>query len=118
MDKTKELFKRKLKGEPIGQDSFGRDVLEGDILLFAATVSQSAEMRVIKVIETVADKGAWAKPGAVKFRIRRARRGWGEDVHWTLQKRASFITKLENTYLLDNPPQELIDIFEEEEEAK
>ena len=110
-DKTE--FTRKLKGEPIGYDSWGRAIIEGDILLFAATVGQAAEMRVIKVTETLADKSG-RNVGSVKFRIKRAERGWGENATWTLQERTSIITKLENTYLLDNPPQKLIDLFDEE----
>ena len=114
-DRAKTEFTRKLKGDPIGYDSWGRAVIEGDILLFAATVGRAAEMRVIKVTETLPDKGHWAKEGAVKFRIRRAERSWHDDT-WTLQERTSIITKLENTYLLDNPPQKLIDLFEEVED--
>lgn len=114
IDRKKEMFTRKLKGEPIGQDSFGRDVLEGDILLFAAKVGTDSEMRVIKVIETVPDKGYGAKPGAVKFRIRRAERcRWGKGKGaWTLQDTKSFITRIEDTYLLEDPPQMILDLFE------
>ena len=108
-DKKKIVFERKLKGDPIGCDSFGRAVLEGDIMLFAATVGQSAEMRVIKVVETMTDHNE-----QVKFRIRRAERSWHSD-KWTLQERKSIIQNLHNTYLLEDPPQELIDLFEEEE---
>ena len=115
-DKKKVVFERKLKGDPIGYDSFGRAVVEGDIMLFAATVGQSAQMRVIKVVETLPyEKGsAMEAGGAVKFRIRRAERCWNSDT-WTLQERKSIIQNLHNTYLLEDPPQELIDLFEEEE---
>ena len=110
-DRKKEMFTRKLKGDPIGVDSMGKPVIEGDILLFAATVGQSAELRIIKVIETVADKGRWAQPNAVKFRIRRATH-CRHNNSWTLQDTKSFITRLESTYLLADPPQEILDLFE------
>ena len=112
MDRTKILFTRKLKGDPVGEDAFGRPVVEGDILLYAATYSQAADLRVIKVVEAVADNGQWAKPGAVKLKIRRVSREW-RSKGWELQETTSYITKLDNTYLLDEPPQFVLDLFEE-----
>lgn len=110
-DRTKDLFTRKLKGDPIGHDCFGRPVLEGDILLFAAKVGTDSEMRVIKVIETIPDNSRWAQPGSVKFRIRRAERDWNSD-RWSLQSRKSIITRIDETYLLEDPPQMILDLFE------
>jgi hypothetical protein len=113
MDRTKTLFTRKLKGEPVGEDAFGRPVVEGDILVFSTNYSQSADLRLIKIVETVEDTGRWAKPGAVKLKIRRVSREWAGGRGWNMQDTVSYITKLDNTFLLEDPPQFVLDLFEE-----
>lgn len=116
-NKAKEIFTRKLKGDPIGHDCFGRPVLEGDILLFAAKVGTDSEMRVIKVVDTLKDESYWAQPGAVKFRIRRAEY-CRHSKTWTLQPTKSIITRLDATFLLEEPPQYIADLFEEDNDGK
>jgi hypothetical protein len=111
--RDKEIFTRKLKGNPIGHDAFGRPILEGDLLLFAAKQGTDSELRVIKVVETMKDESYWAKDNAVKFRIRRAERvryGANKGV-WELQDTKSIITRLDETFLLDDPPQFILDLF-------
>jgi hypothetical protein len=112
MDRTKTLFTRKLKGDPVGEDAFGRPVVEGDILVFSTNYGRSADLRLIKIVETVEDNGQWAKPGAVKLKIRRVSREWRSN-GWELQETVSYITKLDNTFLLEEPPQFVLDLFEE-----
>jgi len=114
-ERKKEEFTRKLKGDPIGYDAFGKPILEGDILLFAASQYRTAELRVIQVVETLVDEGYGANDQKIKFRIKRATRtGWGQKAgNWTLQKTTSIIKRLENVFLLENPPQHILDLFEE-----
>lgn len=116
--RRKEEFHRKLKGAPIGHDAFGRPILEGDLLLFAAKRGTDSEMRVIKVVETLRDDGYGANKDKVKFRIKRAERGWCSPRKWELQERTSMIQRIDETFLLEDPPQFIIDLFEEDTDGE
>ncbi len=109
----KEIFHRKLKGDPVGHDAFGRPVMEGDFLVFAAGVDRSAQLRIIRIVETLEDKGYNRNKQGIKLRIERIQRGsFGSFGEWRVQPKTSTIQKLENTYLLDPVPQFILDIYE------
>jgi len=117
VERKKEIFHRKLKGDPVGEDAFGRPVVEGDILVFSTNYGRSADLRIIKIVETVKDDGYGANKLKVKLKIKRISREWcGKDKGWNLQDRTSFIQKLDNAYLLEDPPQFILDYFEEAED--
>jgi len=112
-ERKKTEFEAKLKGDPIAYDAFGKAIFKGDIVFFAATVGRAAELRVIKILETIETTNSWNDEPTVKLRVRRAERGWGKDGEWSVASTKSIVQKLENMALIGEPPQRLIDLFEE-----
>jgi hypothetical protein len=112
--KAKIVFERKLRDDPIAYDVLNNPLIEGDIIIYAAQDGHRAELRVAKIIQAVENKSRWQKE-QVKVKIKRCNKGgWsGASRTWELQERTSFFTRLDNSYLLENPPQEILDLFDE-----
>lgn len=114
-DRKKVLFERKLKDDPIAYDVLNRPLVEGDFILYACQNGHRSELRVAKIIEAVPNNSNWADDN-VKVKIRRCekRGGWREASRvWELQERTSFFQRLDNSYWLEEPPQEILDLFDE-----
>lgn len=113
-EKSKErlLFERKLRDDPIAYDVLNNPLVEGDIIIYAAQCGHSSELRVAKIIEAKENTNEFQKDRA-KVKIRRCEKsGWrGASRTWKLQERPSYFTRLDNSYLLENPPQEILDLF-------
>jgi len=113
--KKRILFERKLRDDPIAYDVLNNPLVEGDIILYAAQDGHSSELRVGKILSAVENKNTYQKE-LVKVKLRRCeKQGWrGASREWKLQERASYFTRLDNSFLLENPPQEILDLFKEE----
>ena len=115
-DKKRILFERKLKDEPIAYDVLNKPIVEGDFILYACQNGHRAELRVAKIIESVENKNKYSTERA-KVKIRRCekRGGWTRASRdWELMAKPSYFTRLDNSYLLENPPQEILDLFDED----
>jgi hypothetical protein len=100
----KDRFMAKLRGDPIGQDALGRDVFIGDLVTYAVTSYQSALLRFGRVISLKGDKNPVLNVRLVSW-------DWRTNV-WAVGNvgRASTVR---NILRLDDPPQQLLDLFEE-----
>ena len=116
--KKRILFERKLRDDPIAYDVLNNPLIEGDIIIYAAQDGHSAELRVAKILEAKENTNKFSKERA-KVKIRRCEKmGWkGASREWTLMAKPSFFTRLDNSYLLENPPQEILDLFDETEQT-
>ena len=115
VEKTKKrlLFERKLRDDPIAYDVLNNPLIEGDIIIYAASDGHKAQLRVAKILEAVENKNKYVGDN-VKVKIRRCEPGYRKSTReWELQERPSFFQRLDNSYLLENPPQEILDLFEE-----
>lgn len=117
-DRKKELFERKLKDDPIAYDVLNRPLVAGDFILYAAQNGHSAQLRVAKILEAMPNNSTWATDD-VKVRIQRCEKGgyYNDKASrtWRLQPRPSIFQRLDNSYWLEEPPQEILDLFEDEE---
>lgn len=114
-EKDKFLFEQKLKDGPIAYDVLNKPIAKGDFILYACQNGHRAELRVAKIIESMENKDKFSKERA-KVKIRRCekRGGWTRaSREWELVQRPSYFTRLDNSYLLENPPQEILDLFDE-----
>ena len=115
-EKSKEriLFERKLRDDPIAYDVLNNPLIEGDIILYAAQDGHRSELRVAKILAAVVNKNQYQKD-SVKVKIKRCEKGgWrGASRTWKLQERTSYFKRLDNSYLLENPPQEILDLFDD-----
>ena len=113
-DRKKILFERKLKDDPIAHDVLNRPLVEGDFIIYAAQNGHRSELRVAKIIEAVSNDNAYVGDN-VKVRIQRCQKdNWsGTGRKWKLQDRPSFFQRLDNSYWLEEPPQEILDLFNE-----
>jgi len=114
--KKRILFERKLRDDPIAYDVLNNPLIEGDIILYAAQDGHRSELRVAKILLAVENKNQYQKD-STKVKIKRCEKGgWrGASREWKLQERTSYFTRLDNSYLLENPPQEILDLFNEED---
>ena len=58
VEKTKKrlLFERKLRDDPIAYDVRNNPLIEGDIIIYAASDGHKAQLRVAKILEAVENK--------------------------------------------------------------
>lgn len=113
-DRKKVLFERKLKDDPIAYDVLNRPLVEGDFIIYACQNGHRTELRVAKILEAMPNNDAFAS-GDVKVKIQRCekKRGWMEaSREWELKSRPSFFQRLDNSYWLEEPPQEILDLFD------
>lgn len=112
-DRTKTVFKRKLKGDPIAYDMVGKPIVKGDIIAYAASAAR-AEMRIGKIIEVVERKCGWSGETITKVKLYRIERRWQSGKGDDLKLRGpSFFQRLDNSILLEDPPQKFLDIYKE-----
>ena len=114
--KAKIVFERKLRDDPIAYDVLNKPLIEGDIIIYAAQNGHRAELRVAKIVEAVENKNKWSTENT-KVKIKRCEKnnGWREaGREWELMERTSFFQRLDNSYLLENPPQKILDLFDED----
>ena len=115
--KKRILFERKLRDDPIAYDVLNNPLIEGDIIIYAASDGHKAQLRVAKILEAMENKNKYIGDSA-KVKIRRCEPGYGKSTReWVLQERPSYFQRLDNSYLLENPPQEILDLFDETDQT-
>ncbi len=111
--KDKQVFTETLKGLEIARDVFGTPIVEGEIILYAVMSGHSIDWRVGKILEVIRKKDVWDRD-TLKLKVRRATKGWGtKSQDWTLQDKHSYLTNVNNAFVLTDPKPEITELFKD-----
>jgi len=113
--KDKQVFTETLQGLKIARDVFGTPIVEGEIILYAVMSGHSIDWRVGKILEVVRKKDQWSRE-TLKLKVRRAEKGWrSKNFEWTLQEKHSYLTNVNNAFVLTDPKPEIAELFKDVE---
>jgi hypothetical protein len=104
-NEAKDKFVRKLKGELVGRDAVDNDLFVGDIILYATTVGQSAELkagRITKVSNT--------ERGGLKVQVRTVVKGYNGK--WSVGGLGTLSKCKYNAVLWKDPAPEIIEMLD------
>ena len=114
-ERDKIIFERTLKGEPIGKDIFDRVILEGDIIAYAVG-SRMAEMKIGKIVDVIRKETPYGRNKTeTKVKVVRLEKNhWRAMGAWSKGERPSYLTNFDNVIKIEDAPQDILDLFEEE----
>jgi hypothetical protein len=113
-ERNKKLFIKKLGGTPIGHDIFGRDVFEGDFIVYAPSGGFSGtSMKVGKIVRVETNQLRYGITYVLHLETARKRSG-----SWVLGGKGRFENLAGAAMLWTDPIPEVIALFDTDKNGK